>query len=150
MVLVSLLNLNFIIIIVMTMLGCAGQTGSSMFGKHAGDFEVADERFGRVVEKKVFENDAAWRTRTNRSSMPVGWTSGNFLMDGLITYLHTSMSGSTFKTRTGSTYAYVIEIPDDDRFQVLSRFSGFDIGECVKILFGKAGGVRVTCGDSCP
>jgi hypothetical protein len=127
--------------------GCATNYSHESYDQ-ADKFEVIDVRPGRVIEKIEYVSNEQWESKINNSGMPVGWTSGNILMDGVITYLHYSMFGTTQTFRPGSTYAYLISVSDEDKIRVLSKFSGFNVNECVKVLFGKDE-VRIAPGDNC-
>jgi len=126
------------------LLGCAG----SAIQKRD-TFEIIESKAGRIIDKTEYASDAEWK-REFSSGAPVGWTSGNFLMDGVLTYLHSSMYGTTSSAfRSGSTFAYLIKISDQERIRVLSKYPGFNLDECVKVLFGETE-VRVAPGDRCP
>jgi hypothetical protein len=112
-------------------------------------FDVVDTKPGLITDKTEYASNAEWK-RDFSSGAPVGWTSGNFIMDGVLIYLHSSMYGTTTSAfRPGSTYAYLIKISDQEQIRVLSKYPGFGLNECVKVLFGESE-VRIAPGDRCP
>jgi len=133
--------------ITVTLAGCAANYSQETHDP-IDKFEVIDVRAGRVIEKIEYISNEQWESKIDNNGMPVGWTSGNVLMDRVITYLHYSMFGTKQTFRPGSTYAYLISISDEDKIRVLSKFSGFNVNECVKVLFGKDE-VRIATGDGC-
>ena len=133
--------------LVVTLAGCAANH-FQLTHDQVDEFEVMDVRVGRFMEKTEYVSNEQWESEIDNGGMPIGWTSGNILMDGVITYLHQSMFGTTRTFRPGSTYAYLISISDSDKIRVLSKFSGFNANECVKVLFGKDE-VRIAPGDNC-
>ena len=135
------------ILIATVIQGCAANS-LQITGNQFAKFEAIDVRDGRVIEKIEYVSNEQWESKIDNSGIPVGWTSGNILMDGVITYFHQSMFGTTQTFRPGSTYAYLISIPDEDKIRVLSKFSGFNVNECVKVLFGKDE-VRIAPGNNC-
>jgi hypothetical protein len=48
-----------------------------------------------------------------------------------------------------TTFSYLIAMSNNEHVRVESKFSGFSVGECVNVLFGKLD-IRIAPGDGCP
>lgn len=147
----SLLNALTLFVLSIALLGCTGSKQANV-QSHSNypvdDFKAVNTKSGRIIDKNELPSSDAWVSEVDSSGRPPGWTSGNFLMDGVITYLHSSMFATEHRHRTGSTYAYLIEVSNDEKIRVLSKYSGFSIGECVNVLFGQTD-VRIVYNDQC-
>ncbi|MES9969968.1 MAG: lipoprotein [Candidatus Thiodiazotropha sp.] len=52
-------------------------------------------------------------------------------------------------SRDGSDYIYEIHTTDDIHIEVLNKFSGFEVGQCVKLYLSKEIAPRISNGSGC-
>ena len=100
-------------------------------------FEVVKEQNGYIIEKSELADTSESKIVVTEIPAPLGIPSpfpSYWFPSGI--------------TKSGNTFAYIINFSKDEKIQVLSNFSGFQVGDCIKVLFGKSE-VKMIYSDGC-
>jgi len=105
---------------------------------YSGDrFEVVKEQNGHIIEKTELADTSESKIVLTEIQAPLGIPSpfpSYWFPSGI--------------AKSGNTFAYIINFSEGDKIRVLSKFPGFQVGDCVQVLFGKSE-VRMVYSDGC-
>ncbi|MGD8914710.1 MAG: hypothetical protein PVJ68_18535 [Candidatus Thiodiazotropha sp.] len=121
-----MLRLNFLMLFVFILSGCASDS------MHRYD-QNAIKKSGTIQAKEEIEN---WEElESDTLDMPVA---GFFVQVQL---------GSPSKE--GNDFRYIVKVRDGEALPVISKFSGFKVGECVTVFFSQTMPPRIAHGGVC-